>query len=139
MGCGFADYDKDGRLDLFVSRYVSMDLDHLPEFGKGTGKGEGRGATCQYRGVAVQCGPRGLDGESDYLFHNEGNGRFAEVSQKAGVGDAHRTYGLGIAWFDYNGDGGRTCTSPTIPSRTTSTRTRRTAPSRTWASPPAWR
>jgi len=104
-GCGFADYDRDGRLDLFVSRYVSIDLDNLPEFGKGTGKGEGRGATCQYRGVAVQCGPRGLPGESDFLFHNEGNGRFAEVSEKAGVGDTHEYYGLGIAWFDYNADG----------------------------------
>ena len=70
LGCGFADYDRDGRLDLFVSRYVRVDLDHLPEFGKGTGKSEGRGATCQYRGVAVQCGPRGLPGESDLLFHN---------------------------------------------------------------------
>jgi hypothetical protein len=105
LGCGFADYDRDGRLDLFVSRYVRVDLDHLPEFGKGTGKDEGRGATCQYRGVAVQCGPRGLPGESDLLFHNEGNGRFAEVSEKAGVRDTHEYYGLGIAWFDYNGDG----------------------------------
>ena len=105
LGCGFADYDRDGRLDLFVSRYVRVDLDHLPEFGKGTGKTEGRGATCQYRGVAVQCGPRGLPGESDLLFHNEGGGRFAEVGEKAGVRDTHEYYGLGIAWFDYNGDG----------------------------------
>jgi hypothetical protein len=102
-GCGFADYDRDGRLDLFVSRYVHVDLDHLPEFGKGSG--EGRGATCQYRGVAVQCGPRGLPGESDFLFHNEGKGRFTEVSEKAGVRDKHQYYGLGIAWFDHNGDG----------------------------------
>jgi len=107
MGCGFADYDRDGRLDLFVSRYVSIDLDHLPEFGKGGAgmKGEGRGATCQYRGVAVQCGPRGLPGESDLLFHNDGNGHFTEVSAKAGVRDTHEYYGLGIAWFDFNGDG----------------------------------
>ena len=104
-GCGFADYDRDGRLDLFVSRYVHVDLDNLPEFGKGTGKGEGRGATCQYRGVAVQCGPRGLPGESDLLFHNDGNLRFSEVSERAGVRDTHEYYGLGIAWFDYDGDG----------------------------------
>jgi enediyne biosynthesis protein E4 len=104
-GCGFADYDRDGRLDLFVSRYVHVDLDNLPEFGKGTGKGEGRGATCQYRGVAVQCGPRGLPGESDLLFHNDGNNRFTEVSERAGVRDTHEYYGLGIAWFDYDGDG----------------------------------
>ncbi len=104
-GCGFADYDRDGHLDLFVSRYVHVDLDHLPEFGKGTGKTEGRGATCQYRGVAVQCGPRGLPGESDLLFHNDGNGHFTEVGDKAGVRDTHEYYGLGIAWVDFDGDG----------------------------------
>ena len=96
-GCGFADYDRDGRLDLFVSRYVKIDLDHLPEFGKGK--------TCEYRGVPVQCGPRGLPGESDLLFHNDGNGRFTEVGDKAGVRDPREHYGLGIAWFDYNRDG----------------------------------
>jgi hypothetical protein len=106
-GCGFADYDRDGHLDLFVNRYVKMDLNNLPVFGKGGAgmSGEGRGATCQYRGVAVQCGPRGLQGESDFLFHNDGNGHFTEVSEKAGVPDTHKYYGLGIAWFDYNADG----------------------------------
>ena len=96
-GCGFADYDHDGRLDLFVSRYVKIDLDHLPAFGKDK--------TCEYRGVAVQCGPRGLPGESDFLFHNDGNGRFTEVSAKAGLSDPRGYFGLGVAWFDYNGDG----------------------------------
>ena len=76
-GCGFADYDRDGDLDLFVSRYVKIDLKNLPQFGKDK--------TCEYRGIAVQCGPRGLPGESDFLFRNEGNGRFTDVSQKAGV------------------------------------------------------
>jgi hypothetical protein len=106
-GCGFADYDRDGHLDLFVSRYVRMDLATLPEFGKGGAAvtGEGRGATCQYRGVAVQCGPRGLPGESDLLFHGDGDGHFTEVSQKAGLGDPHEYFGLGITWFDYNSDG----------------------------------
>jgi len=96
-GCGFADYDRDGRLDLFVSRYVKIDLAHLPEFGKGK--------TCEYRGIAVQCGPRGLPGESDFLFHNDGNGRFTEVGEKAGVSDPRAYFGLGIAWFDANDDG----------------------------------
>jgi hypothetical protein len=96
-GCGFADYDRDGHLDLFVSRYVKIDLGHLPEFGKGK--------TCEYRGIAVQCGPRGLPGESDFLFHNDGNGRFTEVGEKAGVRDPREYFGMGVAWFDWNRDG----------------------------------
>jgi hypothetical protein len=96
-GCGFADFDRDGRLDLFVSRYVKIDLDHLPEFGKDK--------TCEYRGIAVQCGPRGLAGESDLLFHNDGNGRFTDVATQAGVSDPNGYFGLGVAWFDYNEDG----------------------------------
>ena len=96
-GCGFADYDRDGDLDLFVSRYVKLDLGNLPQFGKDK--------TCEYRGVAVQCGPRGLPGESDFLFRNDGNGRFTDVSERAGVSDPRAYFGLGIAWFDYNEDG----------------------------------
>jgi hypothetical protein len=96
-GCGFADYDRDGDLDLFVSRYVKIDLNNLPQFGKDK--------TCEYRGIAVQCGPRGLPGESDFLFRNEGNGRFTEVAGEAGVSDPRAYFGLGIAWFDYNDDG----------------------------------
>jgi hypothetical protein len=96
-GCGFADYDRDGDLDLFVSRYVKIDLADLPEFGKGK--------TCEYRGIAVQCGPRGLPGEGDLLFRNDGKGRFTEVGAAAGVADPRRYYGLGIAWFDHNDDG----------------------------------
>jgi hypothetical protein len=96
-GCGFADYDRDGQLDLFVSRYVHIDLQHLPEFGKGQ--------TCQYRGIAVQCGPRGLEGEGDFLFHNEGNGTFRDVSTRAGVADPKGYFGLGVAWADFNADG----------------------------------
>ena len=96
-GCGFADYDHDGRLDLFVSRYVKIDLEHLPQFGASK--------TCMYRGIAVQCGPRGLPGETDVLFHNDGSGHFTDVSEKAGVSDPKGLFGLGIAWFDYDIDG----------------------------------
>ena len=96
-GCGFADYDRDGDLDLFVSRYVRIDLGNLPQFGKDK--------TCEYRGIAVQCGPRGLPGEGDFLFRNDGNGRFTEVGKAAGVSDPREYFGLGIAWFDANEDG----------------------------------
>ena len=96
-GCGFADYDRDGDLDLFVSRYVKVDLKQLPQFG--------RDKTCQYRGVPVQCGPRGLPGESDFLFRNEGHMRFVEIAAQAGVADQSGSFGLGVGWFDYNEDG----------------------------------
>jgi hypothetical protein len=96
-GCGFADYDHDGDLDLFVSRYVEIDLEHLPEFG--------RGKTCEYRGIAVQCGPRGLPGLSDVLLRNDGKGTFTDVSAAAGVADPKGYFGLGVAWLDYNDDG----------------------------------
>jgi enediyne biosynthesis protein E4 len=95
-GCGFADYDHDGDLDLFVSRYVKIDLNDLPEFGKGK--------TCEYRGVPVQCGPRGLPGESDVLLRNDG-GRFTDVTATAGVSDPRGYFGLGLAWVDVNDDG----------------------------------
>ncbi len=95
-GCGFSDYDRDGDLDLFVSRYVRVDLDDLPEFGKGK--------FCRYRGIEVQCGPRGLPGTSDLLYRNRGDGTFEEVSQSAGVSDPNEYFGLGIAWLDDNAD-----------------------------------
>jgi hypothetical protein len=95
-GCGFADYDRDGDLDLFVARYVKIDLRNLPRFGKDK--------TCEFRGIPVQCGPRGLPGESDFLFRNDG-GRFTDVSEKAGVADPSGAFGLGIAWFDASADG----------------------------------
>jgi hypothetical protein len=96
-GAAWGDYDRDGFVDLFVSRYVHVDLDHLPEFGSGK--------DCRYQGVSVQCGPRGLDGEGDLLFHNRGDGTFEEVSRKAGVQDAKGYNGLGVMWVDYDNDG----------------------------------
>ncbi|MCG8461077.1 MAG: VCBS repeat-containing protein, partial [Holophagales bacterium] len=96
-GCGFADYDRDGDLDLFVSRYVEIHLDDLPELGKDK--------TCMYRGVAVQCGPRGLPGTGDLLFRNEGDGTFTEVGKAVGVHDPGEYFGLGVAWLDMDDDG----------------------------------
>jgi hypothetical protein len=97
-GAAWADYDRDGRVDLFVSRYVHVDIDKLPEFGNDP-------RFCRFKGVLVQCGPWGMPGESDLLFHNKGDGTFEEVSKKAGVDDPHHYYGLGATWSDYDNDG----------------------------------
>jgi hypothetical protein len=97
-GAAWGDYDRDGKVDLFVSRYVHVDIDKLPEFGNDP-------RFCRFKGVLVQCGPWGLPGESDLLFHNKGDGTFEEVSKKAGVDDPHHYYGLGATWGDYDNDG----------------------------------
>jgi len=78
-GAAWADYDRDGFVDLFVSRYVRVDMDKLPV--------PGSTKFCQFKGVAVQCGPWGMEGETDLLYHNRGDGTFEEVSMKAGVDD----------------------------------------------------
>ncbi|HJQ23583.1 MAG TPA: CRTAC1 family protein [Blastocatellia bacterium] len=96
-GAAFVDYDNDGRLDIFVANYVEYDLNHLPEFGKDK--------TCMYKGVAVQCGPRGMHGSGDSLFHNNGDGTFTEVSKKAGVADAKGYFGMGVLCSDLDDDG----------------------------------
>jgi enediyne biosynthesis protein E4 len=96
-GAAFGDYDHNGWPDLFVANYVDFKVSDLPEFGKGK--------FCQYRGIAVQCGPRGLRGAGDSLFHNEGNGVFTNVTEKAGVTDPDGRYGLGSVWTDVDEDG----------------------------------
>jgi hypothetical protein len=98
-GPTFGDYDGDGRLDLFVPGYVVFDRDNPPEPGKIP---EG---FCKFRGVAVFCGPRGLQGEHDHLFHNNGDGTFTDVSQKAGVSDPNGYFGLTAVFADVTGHG----------------------------------
>lgn len=100
-GPTFGDYDGDGRLDLFVPGYVHFDLDHPPTPGSASVKF----ATCEFRGINVMCGPRGLQGERDHLFHNNGDGTFTDVSEKAGVADANNYYGLTAVFADVNNDG----------------------------------
>jgi len=97
-GSAWADYDRDGRLELFVSRYVHVDMNKLPEPGSDL-------KFCRYKGVLVQCGPWGMQGEGDLMFHNRGDGTFEDVSKKSGVSDPGRYYGLGAVWGDYDNDG----------------------------------
>jgi hypothetical protein len=98
-GATFGDYDGDGRLDLFVPGYVHYDI-------KNQSSGEGIPLTfCQYRGVKTLCGPRGLPGESDHLFHNNGDGTFTDVSVAAGVADKPGYYGLSSVFIDIDNDG----------------------------------
>ncbi|MGA3131285.1 MAG: CRTAC1 family protein [Terracidiphilus sp.] len=96
-GAAFGDYDGDGFVDLMVTNYVDFHLDDLPKFGSTP--------YCKYRGVDVQCGPRGLKGASDSLFHNNGDGTFTDVSKSAGVGDPNGYYGLSVIWADFNNTG----------------------------------
>ena len=96
-GVAWADYDRDGNVDLFVSRYVHVDINDLPAFGSTK--------FCQFKGAPVQCGPWGMEGETDLLYHNRGDGTFEEVSKQAGVDDPDKYYGLGATWGDYDNDG----------------------------------
>ena len=96
-GCAWADYDNDGFVDLFVSGYVALDLNNLPD--------PGTNQYCQYRGLPVNCGPRGLKGAGDYLYHNNRDGTFTEVGAKAGVDDKPGYYGMGCVWADFDNDG----------------------------------
>jgi len=96
-GAAFGDYDSDGWADLFVSHYVDFHLDHMAEFGSSE--------TCKYLGIDVQCGPRGLKGAPDSLYHNNKDGTFTDVSEKSGVADPEHRFGLTAIWSDFDNDG----------------------------------
>jgi hypothetical protein len=95
-GCAFLDYDRDGRLDLVVGNYIDLDLAATPLPSSGL---------CRYKGLAVACGPPGLPGARNLLYHNDGDGSFSDVSEKSHIVDAKGTYALGVATLDFDGDG----------------------------------
>ena len=100
-GTTFGDYDDDGRLDLFVAGYLRFDINHPPA----TGSAAVNSTTCEYHKLPVMCGPKGLLGERDRLFHNNGDGTFTDVSKKLGVADQDGLYGLDALFVDVNNDG----------------------------------
>ena len=95
-GCAFVDYDRDGKLDLFVANYIDLDLATAPVPESGP---------CLYKGVMVACGPPGLKGGKNILFHNNGDGTFTDVSESSGILSANGTYGLGVLTADFHNDG----------------------------------
>ncbi|HET9741536.1 MAG TPA: CRTAC1 family protein [Terriglobales bacterium] len=95
-GCAFIDYDRDGHLDLFIANYIDLDLKTAPVPESGP---------CLYKGIMVACGPPGLNGGRDILYHNNGDGTFTDVSEKSGVTQTASTYGLGVLTADFDDDG----------------------------------
>jgi len=95
-GCAFVDYDRDGKLDLFVANYIDLDLATAPVPESGP---------CLYKSVMVACGPPGLNGGKNILFHNNGDGTFSDVSESSGILKANGTYGLGVLTGDFDNDG----------------------------------
>lgn len=96
-GCTWVDYDRDGHLDLFVSNYLVFDFDKIPPTGKDP--------NCDYKGIPVNCGPRGLVPERPMLYHNNGDGTFTDVTKSSGVGAVAPAFGLTAVAADLDGDG----------------------------------
>ncbi len=96
-GCTFVDYDRDGRLDLFVANYLKFDIATAPEPGKG--------ANCTWKGVPVNCGPKGLPTDTNLLYHNNGDGTFTDVSRLSGIAKTQGRYSMTATTMDFDKDG----------------------------------
>jgi hypothetical protein len=96
-GCNFLDYDRDGHLDLFVCNFVALDPAKLPSFGDSS--------YCQWKGIPVMCGPRGLPGDTNILYHNNGDGTFTDVSEKSGILQPGPRYSISAVSYDFDNDG----------------------------------
>jgi hypothetical protein len=96
-GCTFLDYDRDGHLDLFVCNYIRLDPAQTP--------GPGEPPVCQWKGIPVMCGPRGMPGDTNILFHNNGDGTFTDVSEKAGILKPGPRYSISAVSYDFDNDG----------------------------------
>ncbi len=96
-GCTFLDYDRDGHLDLFVCNYIKLDPGQVPS--------PNGPAVCQWKGIPVLCGPRGLPGGTNILFHNNGDGTFTDVSEKAGILKPGPRYSITAVSYDFDNDG----------------------------------
>ena len=95
-GCSFLDYDRDGRLDLFVSNYLAFDLAAAQE--------PGQGVNCLWKGIPVNCGPKGLPTDTNLLYHNRGDGSFEDVSERSGITRVTGRYPMTAAAADLDGD-----------------------------------
>ena len=96
-GCSFFDYDRDGKADLFVANYLRFDLASAAEVGNGP--------NCLWKGVPVNCGPRGMPFDTNLLFRNNGNGTFSDVSKASGIGGVTGRYAMTASAADFDGDG----------------------------------
>jgi enediyne biosynthesis protein E4 len=96
-GCAFVDYDRDGKVDLFMATYVDFDLKTAPKPGERT--------ECLWKGVPVMCGPRGLPWSANILYHNRGDGTFQDVTRKAQIDKTNGHYALSVSTLDYDQDG----------------------------------
>jgi len=96
-GCTFIDYDRNGKLDLFVSNYLQFDFVHVPK--------PGHGVNCNWKGIPVECGPRGLPFARQHLYRNNGDGTFTDVSEASGISKPHGNYGMTALCADLDEDG----------------------------------